>query len=79
MDDSKPVRDERVETFVLIFDVAEHRCTICPEHGTVHGTSNSFLSILSSLTARVAALNSSQGTYSDLRGAKRDLDMTNEQ
>ena len=74
MDHSKPVREERVKTFVLVFDVAEHRCTICPKHGTVDWNLQFFLSILSSLTARVAAVNSS-----DLRGAKRDLDMTNEQ
>lgn len=30
----KSVRDERVETFVLVFDVAEHGCTICPKHRT---------------------------------------------
>ena len=34
MDHGKPVRDQHVKAFVLIFDVAEHRCTICPKYGT---------------------------------------------
>ena len=35
MDHGEPVRDERVEMFVLVFNVAEHRRTISPKHRTV--------------------------------------------
>ena len=73
MDHGKPIRDEHVKMFVLVFGVVDHRILSVQNMEQLLGTSSSFLSILSSLTARVATVNSRKGTNSDLRSAKQVL------
>ena len=79
MDISKPVRDESEKKFVPFLMLRSRAVLSVQSTEWLIRISNSFLSIPPSLTARVAAVNYSCGTDSDLRGAKWDLDMTSGQ